>query len=322
MAIGTGAAILGGSLISGALGSSGAKSAASAQERAAAEANATQRYIYDQTRQDNRISRQAGDAATNKLATLLGLSTGGNYNGQQLLMSNAQGAPTYNPSLYASNPAYKKAYDDYLSSHNVTYGSGYTPTSDFGQIEDYIRSVLPAEEPNYSNSEYGSLLRKFGQSDLDNDVVYQSGLQFGLDQGNQGINRMAAAGGGLLSGATLKALTRFGNDYGSTKANEAYNRYNTTNDSIYNKLAGISGAGQQATNQVSSAGQNYGNQVGNTQQALGNARGASAIAQGNAWGNALAGGINAYQQQNYINSLNNNGYGGYNEEMNRLMGQG
>jgi hypothetical protein len=150
---------------------------------------------------------------------------------------------------------------------------------------------------------YGSLLKPFSQDDLNNDVVYNSGLQFGLDQGTQAINRQAAATGSQLSGATIKALTRFGNDYGSTKANDAYNRFNTTQSNTYNRLAGISGAGQQATNQVSSAGQTNAQYQGNNLIGAGNARGASAIAGANGFNNALSSGVNAYQNQQLINSL-------------------
>ena len=139
----------------------------------------------------------------------------------------------------------------------------------------------------------GQFGRRFGASDLAGDAVYQSGLQFGLDEGTKGINRQAAAGGSMLSGATLKALTRFGNDYGSTKANESYNRFNTDQNSQYNKLAGLSGAGQQATNQVSAAGQNMANNISQSQQGVGNARGSAYLAQGNAWQNALNGGVSA-----------------------------
>jgi hypothetical protein len=41
----------------------------------------------------------------------------------------------------------------------------------------------------------GSFARRFTSADMNADPVYQSGLQFGLDQGTQGINRQAAAGG-------------------------------------------------------------------------------------------------------------------------------
>ena len=150
----------------------------------------------------------------------------------------------------------------------------------------------------------GQFSRKFTTADMNADPVYQSGLQFGLSEGTKGINRQAAAGGSMLSGATLKALTRFGNDYGSTKANESYNRFNTDQNSQYNKLAGLSGAGQQATNQVSAAGQNMANNISASQQGVGNARGSAYLSQGNSWQNAINGGVSAFKNSG-TNSLGN-----------------
>jgi len=135
----------------------------------------------------------------------------------------------------------------------------------------------------------GSLTRKMTQADIDADPVYQSGLKFGLDEGTKAINNRAIAGGGYDSGATLKALTRYGNDYGSTKANESYNRYTADNTGIYNKLAGVSGAGQNATNQVQAAGTNAANSVSGSLNDAGNSRAATIIGQGNAWQDAIGG---------------------------------
>lgn len=149
----------------------------------------------------------------------------------------------------------------------------------------------------------GSLARNFGASDLKADPVYQSGMQFGLDQGVQGINRQAAAGGNFLSGATLKALTRFGSDYGSTKANESYNRFNANQTQQYNRLAGLSGAGQQATNQVSAAGQSAANQISASQQGAGNARASGYVGQANALNGAIGQGVNAFQQNQLMNNI-------------------
>lgn len=149
----------------------------------------------------------------------------------------------------------------------------------------------------------GQFGRRFTQADLNADPVYQSGLQFGLNEGTKGINRQAAAGGSMLSGATLKALTRFGNDYGSTKANESYNRFNNDQNAQYNKLAGLSGAGQQATNQISAAGQNMANNISASQIGAGNARASGYVGQANAWNGAIGGATNALQQYSMMNRM-------------------
>jgi len=154
----------------------------------------------------------------------------------------------------------------------------------------------------------GQFEKRFTTADMNADPVYQSGLQFGLDQGTQGINRQAAAGGNMLSGATLKALTRFGSDYGSQRAGEAYSRFNNDQSAQYNRFAGLSGAGQQATNQVGQAGQNFatgatnamanfGNAQGNNITGAGNARASGYIASNNSWQNALNQGVSAYNNR-------------------------
>lgn len=212
------AAVIGSAVV----GAYGANKASKAQGEAAAQSDATQRYMYDTTREDNKPFRDTGLAANNKLTELM-------------------------------------------------------------------------------NS--GAFDRRFSQADLNADPVYQNGLQFGLDQGVQGINRQAAANGSFLSGATLKALARFGNDYGSTKANESYNRFNNDNATQYNRYAGLSGAGQQATNQISAAGQNAANNISQSQMAAGNARASGYVGQANALTGALNTGLNYYQNNQLLNKI-------------------
>jgi len=142
----------------------------------------------------------------------------------------------------------------------------------------------------------GELMRPFTQADIDADPVYQSGLQFGLDEGRNAINSRAIAGGGYDSGATLKALTRFGTDYGSTKANESYNRWTNDQSNIYNRLAGVSGTGQTAANQVQAAGTNAANMISGSYGDAGNARAASIVGGANAFNQALGGAANAYNR--------------------------
>lgn len=54
------------------------------------------------------------------------------------------------------------------------------------------------------------------------------GYQFRLDQGMKGLNNSAAARGGLLSGAALKAADQYNQDYASGEYGNAFNRYQTT----------------------------------------------------------------------------------------------
>lgn len=135
-----------------------------------------------------------------------------------------------------------------------------------------------AKDPNY-----GMLTRQFTGRNLQSDPGYQ----FGLDQGTQALERSASARGGLYSGATMKALEKYGQDYAGTKFNEAFNRNQAYQDSLFNRLSGISGTGQTATNQVGQAGQNYANNVGNIATNNGNFQAAAALNQGNILSNVV-----------------------------------
>jgi hypothetical protein len=130
---------------------------------------------------------------------------------------------------------------------------------------------------------YGSLTKPFTGDSVTTDPGYQFGLKTGLTS----AQNSAAAKGGLYSGATLKALTQYGNDYATTKFDDAFNRDQTTKNAVYNKLAGVSGTGQNATTQVDNAGATASANQGGNLIGAGNARGAAGVATGNALTNGL-----------------------------------
>lgn len=106
-------------------------------------------------------------------------------------------------------------------------------------------------------------------------VAQDPGYQFGLTQGQNALNAQLAARGMRNSGAALKAATRYGNDYATTKF-----------DNSFNRLASVAGLGQVGAGQVGAAGIATGQGIAANQVGVGNALGAAQIAQGNAWANA------------------------------------
>lgn len=188
------------------------------------------------------------------------------------------------------------------------------PFLDTGTAANQRLRQLLGVDSSYTGSDSGSLLKRFSSSDLENDPVYQNGLKFGLDQGTGAINARGIATGSYDSGATLKALTRYANDYGTTKANESYNRFNTDNTNIYNRLSGVSGGGQTAANEVGSVGQQSASNIGSLMTGAGNANAAGIVGGANAWGGALSGvtgAINNYQNSELLKQLlSRNGGGG------------
>jgi hypothetical protein len=144
---------------------------------------------------------------------------------------------------------------------------------------------------------YGNMLRDFSAEDFQADPGYAFRLQEGL----KGMDRQAAARGGMISGAALKAATRYGQDMGSQEYQNAYNRYNQNRSTRYNMLTGQQAVGQNATNAQTQAAGNYGQQAGQTLMDMGNARASGYMGAANAWSNALQGAGNAYMQGQVLN---------------------
>jgi hypothetical protein len=159
-----------------------------------------------------------------------------------------------------------------------------------------------------------------GQVDLTRDPGYA----FRLREGLKAMERGAAARGGLISGAALRAGQRYGQDLASQEYGNAYNRslteYNAArqregeeyNRALtgynaarmresegYNRLAGLAGVGGTTAQQLTAAGQQYGQQAGNllsgTASNIGNimmGQGQTAANAALARGSAYAGGLN------------------------------
>lgn len=115
------------------------------------------------------------------------------------------------------------------------------------------------------------------------DVMADPGYQFGLQQGQQALDRQFARAGGRISGASMKAASRFNAGTAAAGYNAAYQR---RQDSL-NRLAALAGVGQTATGSSAAAGQGAANAIGGLLTAQGNASGAAQMAQGNIWGDAL-----------------------------------
>jgi len=169
-----------------------------------------------------------------------------------------------------------------------------------------------------SDPAYGSLLRAYRNGEefsfTGKDLATDPGYQFGLNQGTQGIERGQASRGNFLSGAAMKELNRFNQDYAGTKFNEGFNRaqstwntnqsaYDNNRSRIYSFLTGASTLGQNSAAQVGAGNQQAANQISGNMLASGNVNAASAVA----GGNALQSGINqAANSYNWNNMLSGN----------------
>lgn len=233
-----------GSAVSGLLGSSSAK-------KASKEANKIAREQMNMiANQQNRASNNlqpfvnTGVIANERLGDLLGLTT---------------------PKGYAPRPTRDKVYNDYLSYHYGKYGRNLETGSDIGQFNNYVdqeyqRQLAEWEDglANYNategdySSDYGSLLDPFTNEDF----VKDPGYEFRMAEGEKGLNRAFAARGGYDSGAALKAINRYNQDYASNEFSNAYNRDANNKSMTYNFLSGTSGAGQNAAGTLGGLGAN------------------------------------------------------------------
>jgi len=148
----------------------------------------------------------------------------------------------------------------------------------------------------------GDLSREFNAGDMSADTGYQ----FRLAEGTKTMNNSAAARGGLLSGAALKAAGAYGQGMASQEYGAAYGRFKDRQDTQYNRLASIAGVGQTSAGQNASdrnsLGSNVGGayigtagQVAQNQMGMGNARASGYLAGGNALMDGVNQGISAWK---------------------------
>lgn len=258
------AAIIGGV---GALAGAGASiyasgKASDAQSKAAAQSAAVQKEMFDKQVQLQEPFRNAGLAAQNQLLTLLGIVP-----------------------QTAAAPA-----------DTSTGGRGSMSTrGNSGQSGTSIPTYNYTVDPN--NPEFGSAAKAFGMDEFEADPGYA----FRLSEGMKALERSAAAKGGLLSGATLKGITRFGQDTASGEYMNAFNRYQIERQARLNPLQSLMGMGQTSAGTLTGAAGSLGQGLGQAYAAQGAANASSYMNSASALNNAITGATNNYMLYNMMN---------------------
>jgi len=175
-----------------------------------------------------------------------------------------------------------------------------------------------------------SLMRNFGASDFQTDPGYN----FRLSEGLKAIDRQAAARGGLISGAGLKAAGRYGQDVASQEYGNAFNRFQTNRASqaglftdAYNRdrtsrmdeygrlsdftTRGANAAANTGTSQAA-YGTNFANLTSAGAQAMGQgvigagqATAAGQMGAGNTYNNAIQAALQGYQNNQMMDLFRN-----------------
>jgi len=120
--------------------------------------------------------------------------------------------------------------------------------------------------------------------------------KFRFGEGMKALDRQAAARGGLISGAALKAAQRYGQDFASQEFGNAYNR-----------LAGLAGIGQTSANTIGANAGSYGANVGNLMTSAGNARASGYVGGINALTGGLSNAANLYQNNQLLQRFGTGG---------------
>lgn len=143
----------------------------------------------------------------------------------------------------------------------------------------------------------GEFNRNFSMADFQADPGYA----FRQAEGQRAIDNSAAARGSSLSGATLKALARFGQDSASAEYQNSYNRWNNDVSNRFNRISGVAGTGQQATQQIGAYGQSTASNIAQGNMNTANNVASNTIGAGNArasgyvgMANAITGGVSNY----------------------------
>jgi hypothetical protein len=144
---------------------------------------------------------------------------------------------------------------------------------------------------------YGRFARDFGMSDFQADPGYG----FRMSEGMKALERSAAARGGLLSGATLRGVQRFGQDLASQEYQNAFNRYQVNRAGQLNPLQSLMGSGQTGANVLSGAMGQAGQGIAAAQQGAGAARASGYVGGVNALTGALSSAVPNYMMYNFMN---------------------
>lgn len=195
-------------------------------------------------------------------------------------------------SIYAGNKAAgaaKSAANSSIGEQNAEYNQ---TRSDQAPWRTTGASALDSIAKLYgldSTDANGNVVKGSGKADFSS-FTQSPDFQFNLQQGQDAINRSAAARGGLLSGAAVKA----GQTYATGLADQNFQQY-------VGNLSGIAGAGQAATNATQAAGTSMANQNSGALMAAGNARASAYGNTGQTIGNTVNGLGSNYLLYKYLN---------------------
>jgi hypothetical protein len=149
---------------------------------------------------------------------------------------------------------------------------------------------------------FGSLETPFNASNFKS---LSPAYNFQAQQGAQGTLNMDASAQGAESGAALKDLQSYNQNFANTSFNNAFNQYQTQQNNVFGRLNSLATLGQGAASNQATGASSFANSIGNTQAGIGAAQAAGTVGAANALSGAAGGAGNAAIWANIYN--NNNG---------------
>lgn len=131
----------------------------------------------------------------------------------------------------------------------------------------------------------GQLTKSFSPTDYLNNLDPSYGMM--KDIGLQTMNAQAGAGSGALSGAAMKGLAGWAENYAGTGYQNAYDRWMQQQNATYGRLMGMSQLGQGSALGLGQIGANYAGKMADITTGIGSAQAAGTIGQANALGGAI-----------------------------------
>ena len=282
-----------GTVLGGILQAGAAKKATNAQTAAANQDMAFQTETRDLIRNDLAPFRQGGTTAQQALMFELGLGNRPMIGGNPAAIETIAGGPATN-----------------------AFGGGGLATLGFGGRDGAERRVaMQGQQPATSPTQYrvngqtfGTMeeAQAFANANKTGGAEYGGytkapGYDFRMKEGVNALQSGAAARGGLYSGAAMRDLQSYGQDYSTSEY-----------DKFLSRIGAMSDTGMSAAQMSGNASQNAAAGVSNALGNIGNAQAAGAIAKGNAFSSGIndALGVYNYQRQNPNGAGNNWLFGG------------
>lgn len=176
--------------------------------------------------------------------------------------------------------------------NELAYGMGLqTPTAGYTSQNTQQGGLANYGQDQYSKDPaYTPMVNSLAQ------LQATPGYQFQLEQGLQGVNNSAAAKGGLLSGANIKAINNYAQGQASTgyqaawdRAQSAYQNAFSRNQQKFSNLQSMANNGQNAAGLQGNAALSVGNGLAGASTNYGNNQSNLAMAQGQISANMLNG---------------------------------